>query len=305
MAGRSELRRSYSTLEIAPADRSSAPERLPIGTRAPASLGDGLRFLGFTVEDSPASPGDLRKASLFWQAFAAPSADYVAFVQLLDRGGNAIPLWEAPPGAAYPTSRWAPGTLMRTQAAYRIPAALPDGRYRLIAGLYRPADGLRLRTPQGKDYVPAGTVTVRGRPHDMQPPAPEHPADARLGDLARLAGYDLAAIEAAPGGTLDVTLHWQALASGRRPYTVFVHLLDEAGTVRGYGDGEPGGGAYPTTGWLAGEYLADRHTVAVAPDASPGTYRLAIGLYDPATGERLKTPDGADQVVLASPVRVR
>ena len=153
--------------------------------------------------------------------------------------------------------------------------------------------------------ISLGTVTVRGRPHDLTPPQPQHPADATFGDVARLIGYDLASAETRPGGALDLTLHWQALASTDRPYTVFVHLLDEAGNVKGYGDSEPGGGAYPTTGWLPGEYLADRHTVTLAPDAPAGTYRLAVGLYDPATGERLKMPDGADQVVLETPVEVK
>ena len=82
-------------------------------------------------------------------------------------------------------------------------------------------------------------------------------------------------------------------------------MLDEAGTLKGYGDSEPGGGAYPTTGWLPGEYLTDRHTMTLAPDAPAGTYRVAVGLYDPATGERLKTPDGADQLVLETPVVVK
>ena len=43
----------------------------------------------------------------------------------------------------------------------------------------------------------------------------------------------------------------------------------------------------------------------MGPGALAGAYRLAVGLYDPATGERLKTPDGADQVVLNLPVTVR
>ena len=80
-----------------------------------------------------------------------------------------------------------------------------------------------------------------------------------------------------PGSALALTLHWQALAAADRPYTVFVHLVDEAGAVRGYGDAEPGGGAYATTGWLAGEYLADGHTITIAADAPAGTYRLVVG----------------------------
>ena len=149
-------------LEVAPADRNLDPARLPIGTREEVALGDGLRFLGYTADETPATPGDLRKVNLFWQAAETPDEDYVAFVQLLDSSGKAIPLWEAPPGAAYPTSRWAPGTLMRTQAAFRIPAALSDGRYRLIAGLFRPSEGARLKTPRGADYVSLGTSRCAG-----------------------------------------------------------------------------------------------------------------------------------------------
>ena len=292
-------------LDVVPADPPVAPERLPIATRTPVDMGDGLRFLGYSADDQPVVPGELRKVSLFWQASVQPANDYTAFVQVLGEDGAPVALWEAPPGAGYPTSQWTPGTLMRTQAGFRIPASVPDGRYRLIAGLFRADDKTLLRTADGADQLTLGTLTVRGRPHDMTTPQPQHRADATFGDTARLLGYDLASAETRPGGALDLTLHWQALASTDRPYTVFVHLLDEAGNVKGYGDSEPGGGAYPTTGWLPGEYLADRHTVTIAPDAPAGTYRVAVGLYDPATGERLKTPDGADQVVLDTPVVVR
>ena len=138
----------------------------------------------------------------------------------------------------------------------------------------------------------------------MTPPDPQHPTDATFSDIARLIGYDLTSAETRRGDALDLTLHWQALTATDRPYTVFVHLLDEARAVKGYGDSEPGAGVYPTTGWLPGEYLADRHTVTLAPDAPAGTYRLAVGLYDPATKKRLKMPDGADQVVLEASVVV-
>ena len=292
-------------LDVVPAEQPVAPERLPIAARMPVALADGLRFLGYSADDQSVVPGELRKVSLFWQATAQPANDYTAFVQMLGEDGAPVALWEAPPGAAHPTSQWIDGTLMRTQTGLRIPASVPDGRYRLIAGLFRADDKALLRTAAGADHLSLDTLTVRGRPHDLTPPQPQHPADATFSDIARLIGYDLASAETRPGGALDLTLHWQALTSTDRPYTVFVHLLDEAGTVKGYGDSEPGGGAYPTTGWFPGEYLADTHTVTLAPDALPGTYRLAIGLYDPTTGERLKTPDGTDQVVLETPVMVR
>ena len=292
-------------VDVIPAGRELTPERLPIAIRRTVALMDGLNFLGHSTGDTALTPGDLRKVSLFWQATTQPTADTIAFVQVLGRDGSPVALWEAPPGAAYPTSTWAPGTLIRTQASFRIPASTPDGRYRLIAGLFRADDKTRLRTATGADTITLGTVTVQGRSHRMAPPEPQQPADATFGSLARLVGYDLAAAEAQPGRTLALTLHWQALAASDRPYTVFVHLIDNAGAVRGYGDAEPGGGAFPTPGWLAGEYLADTHTLTVSADAPAGVYRLAIGFYDPASGERLQTPDGADRTVLEAPIEIQ
>jgi hypothetical protein len=286
-------------LEVTPAGRTLGSERLPIATRQQTGLDDGIRFLGYTVDDAPLAPGDTRRVNLFWQATGQPSAAYAAFVQALGPDGAPVAGWEAPPGAAYPTSQWTPGTLIRTQAALRFPAETPDGRYPLIAGLYNPADGRRLKTERGADQLSLGAVAVKGRPHDMNAPSPAVPAGVTFGDVARLVGYDAGPIDAT--GALTVTLHWQALSASERPLTVFVHLLDEQSNTVGYGDSEPGSGAYPTTGWLKGEYLADTHTVTFPPGALKSPVRLAIGLYDPSTGERLLSAGGEDQTVVDLP----
>ena len=282
-------------VEVTPADRALTADRLPVTERESIDLGDGLRFLGYTVDSSPLAPGDLRRINLFWQATSRPKSDYTAFVQLLGRNGSPIVAWEAAPGAAYPTSQWAPGTLIRTQASLRPGAEVADGRYPLIAGLYRPADGARLKTPSGKDSVSLGSVSIKGRPRQTTPPQPGIPAEVTFGSTARLIGYDVSGDAQTP----RVTLYWEALGASDRPYTVFVHLLDAQGQVIGYGDSEPGGGAYPMTGWRGGEYLTDEHTVAASTSPAPtGPLRIAVGLYDPATGQRLLTSTGEDSAVL-------
>ncbi|MDQ1300684.1 MAG: hypothetical protein QG637_604 [Chloroflexota bacterium] len=285
-------------LTVAPAGRDLGTARLPIGTRQAQDFADGLRLLGHTLAARPVAPGEARPVNLFWQATGQPQADYVTFVQLLDGAGQVAAGWEAPPGGAHPTSAWPVGTLIRTQAAFRPRADLPDGRYRLIAGLFRAGDKARLRTTGGADFVLLGEVTVRGRPHDRTPPQPQYPTDVAFGQAGRLIGYDLAAPPNGfqPGSAIPLTLYWQAAAATDRPYTVFVHLVDATGAIHGYGDGEPGGGGLPTTSWLAGEYLADGHQVNVSSAAPPGAYRLRIGLYDPTTGQRLLTAEGRDHV---------
>jgi hypothetical protein len=90
-------------------------------------------------------------------------------------------------------------------------------------------------------------------------------------------------------------------------YTAFVHLLDPVGKVIGQVDHVPGDGAFPTTGWLPGEVIADEYrlTTPVPPGGSEaGPLRLEAGLYDAQTAQRLAIVNQqgepvADHVILA------
>jgi hypothetical protein len=80
---------------------------------------------------------------------------------------------------------------------------------------------------------------------------------------------------------------------------VFVHLLDAQNKVVASGDAAPSNGEFPTTGWLENEYITDAHTMVLG-DVPPGTYSIEIGVYDAATGTRLKMADGQDHSILTS-----
>jgi hypothetical protein len=75
-------------------------------------------------------------------------------------------------------------------------------------------------------------------------------------------------------------------------YSVFVHLLDEAGQVRGQRDRIPAAGAAPTTGWIAGQIVVDAYEVPLARDAPGGTYRIEVGMYNAQDMTRLQMVDG-------------
>jgi hypothetical protein len=72
-------------------------------------------------------------------------------------------------------------------------------------------------------------------------------------------------------------------------YKVFVHLYDDEGGILTQRDRVPGLGARPTTTWEKGEILVDRYYVPIGLAVPAGRYQLAVGLYDPQTGERLAT----------------
>jgi hypothetical protein len=132
--------------------------------------------------------------------------------------------------------------------------------------------------------------------------------EATLGDQISLVSLETYSEEVGPETILCVTLVWSALDEAADDYTVFVHLLDDQGQVIAQHDAPPVGGFRPTTTWIPGEAISDKHGLLIPEDVAPGEYELVAGLYLPQTGERLKVvgPGGeetGDSVMLGQ-VRV-
>ena len=121
-----------------------------------------------------------------------------------------------------------------------------------------------------------------------------------FGNVARLLGYDVAPTVVEPGGTVKVTLYWQALARPDQNHVVFVHLLSNVGTIIAQRDTYPGLGRYPTTAWEPGVAFADTYRVHIPETAyAPDVGYVQVGIYLP-DGPRLTTPDGRDALQLAT-----
>jgi hypothetical protein len=143
----------------------------------------------------------------------------------------------------------------------------------------------------------------------------EHSLETEFGNGVRLLGYTLETETAVSGKALALTLYWQARLPVESRYKVFTHVLGEvynanAGSfLWGQQDNEPVNGARPTSTWRSGEVIVDRYAIPLDPGAPPGEYVLEVGMYDPATLERLPVLDErgqpiADHVVLTN-VEVR
>lgn len=137
------------------------------------------------------------------------------------------------------------------------------------------------------DVVPIVPLPTLERVCPAMPPSIQYKAGAVFNDQVELLGYDLSPSTVRPGETLDLTLHWRALAEPQQSYKVFVHLLDPAGTRRAQADGVPVNWTLPTTCWVTGEVIADHYALPLPPDAPAGDYVLAVGFYHETTGERL------------------
>jgi hypothetical protein len=176
--------------------------------------------------------------------------------------------WDGPPARAdYPTNQWTAGEIVRGVQRLRVPATAPAGPLKLELSLTGP--GLQ-RQP-----VPIASLTVRVPPRSFTVPPMAQTLNAALGPVTLL-GYNRDAA--------GITLYWQARASLDTSYAVFVHALDATGTMVSQVDALPLGGTRPTTGWLPGEVLADRYALPLS-----GATSLEVGMYDPATRQRLGT----------------
>jgi 4-amino-4-deoxy-L-arabinose transferase-like glycosyltransferase len=130
------------------------------------------------------------------------------------------------------------------------------------------------------------------------------PIGADFGELARLLGYALRVGDrpilpdtaVAPGSIIKLTLYWQALAPIKTDYTVFTHLLDAQGMMRGQKDSPPLQGSYPTSAWQVGERLVDHYEIAVDPAAPNGACVLEVGMYEWPANKRLVVTAGSSML---------
>jgi hypothetical protein len=113
-----------------------------------------------------------------------------------------------------------------------------------------------------------------------------------------------AAATAQPGGVLPVVLHWAAKQTVSEDYHVFVHLLDAEEVRVAQSDNQPALWTRPTSSWVPGEPVEDRHALAVPVDLPPGVYTLIAGVYLPETGERLLT-EGDEEFVILGNAQIR
>jgi hypothetical protein len=173
-----------------------------------------------------------------------------------------------------------------------VPAGTAPGTYDLALVVYDPQTGQPLNaftsSGQSGSQVVLGQVEVT-RP--AQPPSAQ-PAQADFGPLRLIEAATPAAV-VSPGDAIPVELLWQAAPGFQaEPLVVVMQLLDSDGNVAASLEAEPLGGRYPTTQWQPEELVRDRHVLLVPDGATPGTYRLIVGLYRAADGQRLTTSGG-------------
>lgn len=191
---------------------------------------------------------------------------------------------------------WGVGQGLGKRFTVLLPGYLATGGYRLSLGVIMEEDGRWLPAQrvwpwQRGTEVTLASLQVEGRAIETATSPLQVKSGAMVGEAVELVGYDLDTSQVQDSKILTITFTWRFLQPVEGDYKVFAHLLDAAGARFGQQDKMPGEDGIPTGGRVANEVVSDPYHIVVSPDAPPGEYRIAVGFYDEATGQRLPTFD--------------
>jgi hypothetical protein len=277
-----------------------------------------VEVVGYDLPVTEAQPGDIVPLVLHLRAEGdAPPQDIVfPYVELgqMHYDFTTDSHWLSP--------WWTPGETIGERYDLRLPLDLPAGVYPLRLGLRNLHTGDDLAFANGDWLLSLGAITVTA---DASPPdSVELLADIghRVGLQGASAGPPIPLLSQAapwtepltahPGGTIDLTLTWRALAPIEESYTVFVHLIDHGNRVWAQHDYTPLGGAFPThlwiPKWLPGQTVWDPYRLRLPDDIPPGEYLIEVGMYSMTGQQRIPHFDTDGNLIgdrhILGPVRV-
>ena len=261
--------------------------------------GEQLQLVAVELPGDRFRPGEDVPVTLYLRAPDQVATDYELFVQLLDETGAEIANVTSHPGwGRNPTTLWEAGALYADRYLVRITGAV-DGRAPLLARVYTgfidPATSdqgnfpLTARDAAGEEVTPfVGQVAVS--PHAGPDASDLIPVSSTFGDVITLVGARVEPEGVQAGGTLTVTLLYEATGTPATDYTAFVHLRGPGGaTVAGF-DQRPAGDRFPTAAWRAGDRIEAEFPITLPSDLPPGEYTLWTGLYETASGGAVRLP---------------
>lgn len=180
-------------------------------------------------------------------------------------------------------------------AAFQAPLdpGTPPGEYRLEMGIYR-RDGVRLRTPDGRDHLDVARLLVEpaGRawtgpdvppsehvapplaPGAQPRPDPARPFELVPGLLLRSA--TVAPREARPGDRVTVATYWQRGPGAAPLRACDLVVTASVGDRAVAASASPLSRRHPPPAWVVGELVQERTFLQLAPDAPAGAAVVSL-----------------------------
>jgi 4-amino-4-deoxy-L-arabinose transferase-like glycosyltransferase len=139
----------------------------PFETPRPALFGEGLRLNGFTQQQLETT----LVVTPSWSVVAPQASGRWLFLHLLDAGGQRVAQLDAPIDEGL-FEAWQAGQQFGSPLPLALPSALPQGRYRLVLGVYDGQSGERVPVREAEALPPElngphalllGEVTLDGQ----------------------------------------------------------------------------------------------------------------------------------------------
>jgi hypothetical protein len=250
----------------------------------------GPRLLGYRIEGEPlTTQTDRLWATLCWQAPDAddPVAIRHAFaIRIMDLDfQRVIGERESYPGLGRYTL-WQPGKTFCDHFRLPVdPERIEPGRiYPVLVSLFDYPAGVILPAYTA-DGQPTNTIVGHLRSAAAETLDAETLSQAAYRfDPVRLVEHAFDSEE------MTLRLVWSPVARPGRELSMFAHIFNADGDFAAQVDQPLGGEHYPSWAWNAYERIEMIIELPVN-DLHPGQYRIAVGVYDPQTMERLPATD--------------
>ncbi len=257
-----------------------------------------LTFLGLEVSDW--SRWRQTKVTTLWRVEEGFAGDVQPWLEMRTPGGETVldsAQLPAPALVWYPPARWRVGELIRLESLWLF---LP-GEWGVAVGTVRgdPVNRLPVVEQTGGRVDATGTLGLAGWfERQVDGKLATGKSDATRPGSAGVAFFTTAEGEEVTvavrlespvraGRMADLRLEWRTENPALwQRYRVFVHLRGPNGNVA-QNDGAPRF-FIPVA---PGPVTQDWRQLSIPADLSPGQYQFVIGLYDPASGERLPAFD--------------
>jgi hypothetical protein len=266
----------------------------PMSREVKANFYNLTALLGYDMSSIRLKPGEVLSLKTYWQSQQAVNRRLGIFAHLYDLD-NRVWATEDHPSPPYRggTIVWTPGQVITDETKIWIDPQIPPGIYQVHVGLladFGEDKQLRLPLVNGNKVTDITSVTLEpikiGGPPEYvlaNGVKPQHNRADTLGNTIKLSGYDAQIV----AENIHLTLYWESAGITNVDYTTFVHIRDQTGQVIAQKDNPPAEGAYPTSLWDTGEVIRDKFMVPLPGYPAAKQYELLVGMYNPATGERL------------------
>lgn len=289
-------------------------EGLPANAQAVNVKAGTLHLVGYQMLTDTAQPDGWMRLNLYMRS---PNADnpYLFVKAINPLTGDVLGGVDEYPGMT-PPETWHGDALYAVPVRFRLDdSALNRGvspyQMQLVVGWRvpdgdHPGQGKRIALTDAaglpiENLLLGGATWVSPNPA----PLPATLTDVVYGGSIRLSGYTLSTQRAVPGGSLKIMLDWGYAAPMSDDWTLAIGLLDAEGHVITSADGDVAG--YPTSVWRPGPDFADTRRLIIPRDVPDGNYRLYLGWYRRADGQRLQ-PVGegvqSDLYILPAPITI-